>query len=491
MPPGRCVRGRTLTAGQHGNIEPKLLRQYRAWIQPGGSAGGAERKAFYTSAVVVLDTNVLLDLYQYTPATRRQLLAALQSVSNRMWMPHQVGLEFVRGRAGVIKDRIEALAKAPRDVSSAFDAAWRQVLGATAQVKKLLEDYAGSDGAAELDELITVERFKELMDPWRSELITRAKGIRDEDDFGSATFTEGSDTLLPQIAELFEDRVGEPASESVLRERVEHATEFRFPNKIPPGFSDLRKGTALGAAGDYLLWEEMIEHAQSLPTESKIIFASRDAKEDWYQAKGFGNSQRPWPALVDEFERRTGSLLLMVDTAGFYAGIREFLGAEITSSTIDELNRPAPLYEGGEQLFVLPKDLASQDPPEELALEAYRAAGLSSKAIRQALSRPSDRLFQWWLIGTTRDLGMRETNDGEPLFDLQAVLRPEVKQGPGWIPASDIVQPGEFPYLSMFIAPWFVSILQTSPQVDRVSLLRLAHRHGSATGFGAPDQATP
>ncbi|GAA2653793.1 hypothetical protein GCM10010412_022170 [Nonomuraea recticatena] len=394
----------------------------------------------------------------------------------------------MRGRAGAIKGRIDELTRAPREVTEAFEAAWRQVSGATSRVKKLLEDYAGSEGAAELDELITKEEFTALTDSWRSTLLAKARGIKDEDDFGAATFSEGSDTLLPQIAALFGDAIGEPPSESELKERVEHATAFRFPNKVPPGFSDLGKGTELSAAGDYLLWEELIQHARSLPDGARVILASRDGKEDWYQAEGFGNSQRPWPDLIDEFERRTNSRLLLVGPAGFYAGIREFLGAEIASSTIDELNRPAPQDEE-EQLFVSPKDLAGQDPPEELVLDAYRSAGLSSNAIRQALGRPSDRLFQWWLIGTTRDLGIRPTREGEPLFDLQAVLKPEAKPGPGWLRASDIVRSGEFPYLSMFIAPWFASILQISPQVDRTILLRLAHRHGSATGFGAPDQA--
>ncbi|MGW2147393.1 PIN-like domain-containing protein [Nonomuraea bangladeshensis] len=472
----------------HTEAELKLLRQYWAWIRP-GSPTDEERKEFFAGGTIVLDTNVLLDLYQYTPNTRQQLLDALGTVSDRLWMPYQVGLEFVRGRAGVIKGRVEALHKAPGKVSAAFTNAWKQINDAVADVKQLLEDYAGDQDTSEIDALISEREFNELMHPWRAELVNRAKQVKDESDFGAATFVQGRDTLLPQIAALFGDRIGDPPEQGLVRERIELAIAFRFPNKIPPGFADTRKDTDLRSAGDFLLWEELIEHAQTLSPGAKVILVSRDTKKDWYQPEGFGQEERPWPQLIDEFERRTSARLLIAATATFYSDVKKFLGAEIASSTIDELNRPvaAPAEE---QFFLTRKDLARQDPPEELALAAYRAAGLSSKAIRQALARPSDRLFQWWLVGATRDLGLRESGD-EPLFDLQAILRPEAHPGPGWVLASEIVQPGELPYLYMSLAPWFVSMLEISPMVDRTRLLRLAQHHGSATGFGAPDQPNP
>ncbi|MEV5576631.1 PIN-like domain-containing protein [Spirillospora sp. NPDC052269] len=476
-----------MLSGEAGK-EPKLLQQYRAWIQPNSSLTEAERRGFFADGTIVLDANVLLDLYQYTPNTRQQLLAVLGQVSSRLWMPYQVGLEFVRGRAGVIQKRIDALHNAPKRVSAKFGEAWSRIGDAVAEATKLLEEYAGNQAADGLDELITESQFKELMDPWRTELIDRIKRAKDEGDFGSTTFTQGQDTLLPQIAALYGDRVGEPPDDSLLRARVELATSFRFPNKIPPGFADSGKETDLGAAGDFLLWEELIAHAQVFPPGARVVLVSRDTKQDWYQSKGFGQEERPWPGLIDEFEKRTGARLLIAGTAAFYADVTRFLGAQLATSTIDELKRPAPEPVGDDQPFLPEKDLVQRVPDEDLALAAYRAAGLSSKAIRQALTRPSDRIFQWWLIGVTRDLELRDTGVDEPLFDLQAVLRPEAHPGPGWSLAGDVLQPGELPYMSVFIAPWFASILKASPQVDRTRLLRLAHHHGSVTGFGAPDQ---
>ncbi|MEU4293826.1 PIN-like domain-containing protein [Kribbella sp. NPDC026596] len=464
-----------------------LLRHFDAWIEPAYGTDDAAKQEYYPSAIIVPDTNVLLDLYQYTPVTRQQLLAALQSVSDRLWLPHQAGLEFVRGRAGVIKRRNEVLSRAPREVNSAFESAWKQIDSAAKHIKNLMVSYAGPDNLGEIDALMNRELFDQFTAQWKTALIERAKAIKDEHDIGPGAFIGGADELLITIAELFGDRIGEPVTEDALRLRVERATKFRYPNNIPPGFSDLGKDTELLAAGDFLLWEEVIEYAQNLP-EPKVIFVSGDTKVDWYQQAGFGQKKQPWPYLIDEFRLRTGGRILITETAEFYADIKQYLGADIASSSIEEVNRPVAAPERDDEVFLSPKELGQSDPPSALVEAAYYSAQLSSKAVRQAIERPSDRLFQWWLIGVTRDLAKRGTESGEPLFDLQAFRREEATPGPSWVPADAVLHLGEFPYLSMYIAPWFATILELSPPADRQRLLRLAHEHGSATGFGAPDR---
>lgn len=85
-----------------------MLRRFRAWLAPGQeTAYGQKRSMFFSRAMVVLDANVLLDLYRYTQDARVQVLAALRLIADqqRLWLPHQVGLEFVRNRANAVKDR--------------------------------------------------------------------------------------------------------------------------------------------------------------------------------------------------------------------------------------------------------------------------------------------------------------------------------------------------------------------------------------------------
>ncbi|MFD4759474.1 PIN-like domain-containing protein [Streptomyces sp. NPDC058439] len=48
--------------------------------------------------MVVLDTNVLLNLYRSNARTRQDTLAVLTRLRDRLWVPHQVLTEFWRNR---------------------------------------------------------------------------------------------------------------------------------------------------------------------------------------------------------------------------------------------------------------------------------------------------------------------------------------------------------------------------------------------------------
>ena len=63
-------------------------------------------------ALVVIDANVLLNLYRYNESTRDDLLGVLQKVGDRVWVPHQVMKEFWRNRVGVLASRGSATVQA-------------------------------------------------------------------------------------------------------------------------------------------------------------------------------------------------------------------------------------------------------------------------------------------------------------------------------------------------------------------------------------------
>ncbi|MEU9009038.1 PIN-like domain-containing protein [Streptomyces sp. NPDC048479] len=58
--------------------------------------GDCER--VFQSGMVVLDTNVLLNLYRSNARTREDTLAVLTKLRDRLWVPHQVLTEFWRNR---------------------------------------------------------------------------------------------------------------------------------------------------------------------------------------------------------------------------------------------------------------------------------------------------------------------------------------------------------------------------------------------------------
>ena len=48
----------------------------------------------FKECVFCFDTNVLLHLYRYTPESRDNLIKVLQAFKDRIWLPHQIGLEL-------------------------------------------------------------------------------------------------------------------------------------------------------------------------------------------------------------------------------------------------------------------------------------------------------------------------------------------------------------------------------------------------------------
>ena len=57
------------------------------------------------NAIVVFDTNVLLNLYRYSEDTRNALKRVIEWCGDRLFMPYQVGYEFYNKRLEVIDEQ--------------------------------------------------------------------------------------------------------------------------------------------------------------------------------------------------------------------------------------------------------------------------------------------------------------------------------------------------------------------------------------------------
>ncbi len=64
-----------------------------------------ELDRIWRDGIIVLDTNVLLNLYRYSERAREELLGVLRRVKDQLWIPYQVAEEFHRDRSIVIKNQ--------------------------------------------------------------------------------------------------------------------------------------------------------------------------------------------------------------------------------------------------------------------------------------------------------------------------------------------------------------------------------------------------
>ena len=305
----------------------------------------------------IFDTNVLIKLYSYQPSTVTDFFSILKKLGNRIWLPHQVGLEFQNRRLEIkllekkkfkdLNNNIEGILKIEKEIEKKFLKGRFPKLDAATQdlfqgIEKLLENYRKV--VKECDEL--------------------QPSIRTHDD------------IREQIDEYFDKRVGESYSQEEL-EKIYSEGEERYKNNIPPGFRDSSKDEDKDYCyrgrrykrkfGDLIIWKQIIDKSLSDKIKN-IIFITDDEKEDWwFIVKENGEKAiGPLANLTHEIIDKGGaSLFHMYNTTSFFEAAKSLLSfTELQESSIEETKQVQQVYkEKDEDSFFtwFPSDREKED----------------------------------------------------------------------------------------------------------------------------------
>jgi len=274
------------TAGE--NSARGLYDGFEAYRTPTGE----EYRRLLTDGLVVPDTNVLLNLYRYHDQTRDDLLSVLNALGNQLWVPHQVVAEFWGSREAVLKDPrgtenvTEELQKHGNMAENSLRA-WANKMGLPGRRK---------------DELI------EMLSRAFCSVTERVHQYAGDNAERYARDTN-EDPVLNKLDLILKGRVGPPLSETDRMEAVKEA-ERRAKVKVPPWYMDAAKGKG-NAAGDYLVWVQILREARRRRTD--VLLVTADLKEDWWrQAQRQRQVRGPRPELVAELRREAQVGLFML-----------------------------------------------------------------------------------------------------------------------------------------------------------------------------------
>ncbi|HAS46735.1 MAG TPA: hypothetical protein DCS93_39995 [Microscillaceae bacterium] len=263
----------------------------------------------WKEGVIILDTNVLLNFYRYSPETTKTLMQTLQSLDKRVWIPYQVGKEFHERRLDVIKEQKQN---------------YKELIDTLDEIEQKLANksrypFLSSDIYNQLTSVFTHSR-QELR--------------KTEKEFDARFY---NDTLLEKITILFDGKVGQKLTDKKLQEIYKEG-EVRYKSNIPPGFKDGKNKPFPQKYGDLVLWKELILYSES--QKKPVIFVTDEKKEDWWE-KHSGKVIRPHQHLVKEFFDKTKSNFYMYSSFNFlkYAKVR--LNDEIEQKAIDEVEELA------------------------------------------------------------------------------------------------------------------------------------------------------
>lgn len=285
----------------------------------------------WKQALFVFDTNVLLNLYRYQSGTRDELLNVLEQLSERIWIPHHVALEFQRNRIKVIAEQSKRFSEVRRTIEKARSSLFSELEKLQLQKRHSL-----------INPQPLTTGFESLVDNFLAEL-DRLQETQQK--------LTAPDPLKQKIETLFDGKVGSPPSNQTEIDDLYKQADTRFKLKIPPGYQDADKDKEepdehihggiiyKRKYGDYLVWKQLLDHSKVINSKY-VIFVTDDGKEDWWRKIDSDGLKTigPRPELIEE--ARTSAqveILLMYSPEGFLKYAKEFLKAQVSEETLKEV----------------------------------------------------------------------------------------------------------------------------------------------------------
>ncbi|MFG1854059.1 PIN-like domain-containing protein [Actinomadura geliboluensis] len=287
-----------------------------------------DRKNALLEGLVCLDTNVLLDAYRFAPIARNELLTSLKLFENRLWIPHQVALEFHKNRVKVISKQGQAYKALLESLNNLKNELSSDVL---AKAKSLRQTIAAPDAKP--------ESIIEPITQGLGRVIERVNAL--QSGHGITLDQLDSDPVLSAFEEIFNGRVGDRLDEKEEAEARKEA-DRRVKAKIPPGYKDVADKD--DPSGDYLLWKQLLLEAKT--RKLPILFVTRDVKEDWFRREA-GRTLSARPELIKEAREVADVSLIIMETKSFLWHVKQYMTQSAVSNDllrqVEELppiNRP-------------------------------------------------------------------------------------------------------------------------------------------------------
>lgn len=271
-----------------------------------------------TEGLVVPDANVLLSLYRYNSQSRSDLLMVLERFGDRLWIPHQAVAEFWRNREAVLQDP---------------ESAGRQTLEALQKQQTLTAGVVrtwANRVALQPDEL------QELLNPVTKAFEGLLESVRElvEAEAVAPAQDTNEDLVVSGLTRVLQGRVGAPPTPERLSELVEEGLR-RVGEGIPPGFKDKAKPGSQ-AAGDYLVWAEVLREATERRCD--VLFITGDVKEDWWRQER-GRTRGPRLELVEELWAASGTRLFMLRPENLLRRAKIALQVEVSPASVEDVGR--------------------------------------------------------------------------------------------------------------------------------------------------------
>jgi hypothetical protein len=284
-----------------------------------------EFEQLWSECIFIFDANVLLNLYRYSNKTTEIFQDIIKKLSKRIWIPHQVALEYQANRVSVIYEQQEAYNRVRQGITKASSDLF-------VRLEDELKSYKRSHPVIDVSTITSrIDSFiKTIHDELEKQEKNHPNYIQD-------------DSIRQLLEEEFLGKIGTTYNQQQLT-IINEEGEKRYKRKQPPGFKDAADkkdkrryhGDLIieDQYGDLIVWKQIIDKA--LAEQMPVIFVTDDAKEDWWQ-KEHGKTVGPRVELLNEFTHKTEQKFYMYESYRFIEYAQNFLQQQIDTTAIQEV----------------------------------------------------------------------------------------------------------------------------------------------------------
>lgn len=241
--------------------------------------------------LIIMDTNVWLDLYKLPPTAIISIVDAISAHQNKFWIPNQVYVEFNRH---IKKNRDEALGRYKNIKSKSCEL----LNGAKTKIDQEFENLKRNNL---FDAQQAQNKFQSKMNDIIITLKEDLNALDEEYQEEMACISE-TDIIEELVEKLYNISNSKGFTIMQLMKIFEEG-EIRYKYNIAPGHTDIKKTNyendkdfSLRKYGDLIAWKQILQRVTG--TKTKLIFVQNEKKKDWWQSPEI---HKIAPVLVEEY----------------------------------------------------------------------------------------------------------------------------------------------------------------------------------------------
>lgn len=276
-----------------------------------------KEKEIWNNAIFVFDSSALLNFYEYSEETRKNIFdTTFKVLKDRLWIPFHVNFEYLKNRETTLKKPTKLYYDLKDNYLKNIGEQLNQIINRTKKNNK--HPFLNQEPIVNFQKVF-LEFEKQLKD----EIDTKINEIIN---------IASKDTVLNSFKKYFQ--VGKEFSYSQILQIVKEG-ELRYKFAIPPGYKDEDDKIGFQIFGDLIIWKQILEYAKII--NRPILFITDDVKEDWWGLKSKNQPEKPREELIDEIYEFANVPFWMYTSSGFLETAKKLLDTKIKENALIEV----------------------------------------------------------------------------------------------------------------------------------------------------------